>query len=185
MPADPAIHAAIDLVPRRILDAVDPAARALGMTSAEWLSQVLQTAVAAQIESGRQNTTSPSESSWLETVSAQDDLVPIAEVDESQNAAGETLGSVKDELEQIRRLVQDYMSVVEPAIRPIQSLPEHVRELSALADEVRQSADAATRAANSVRPLERTLLRLAGGVKEEPEPGHGARAAGIGRLFRR
>lgn len=185
MPARPAIHEAIDLVPHQILDAVEQSARALGMTPAEWLEGVLKTAVSAQSANKIQDDDADGISSWLETVSRQEDLIPIAEVDERQNAAGESLGSLKDELEQIRQLVQDYMSVVEPAIRPIQSLPAQVQELSALADEVRQSADAAQRAANSVRPLERTLLRLAGGDREEPEPGHGARAAGIGRLFRR
>lgn len=185
MPADPALHDAIDHLPQPLLDGMKDAAASLGMTRAEWLSEVLAAAVRAQTQSALAETRNSSDDSWLETVSRQDELVPITEVAEGQNAAGDSMGSLKDELEQIRQLVQDYMRVMEPAISPIQALPERMQELSALADDVRQSADAAQKAANSVRPLERTLLRLAGEVREEPEVGNGARAAGIGRLFRR
>jgi DNA repair ATPase RecN len=185
MPADKALHQALDQLPQHILDGLPSAAEDLGITSAQWLTEVLHAALSAQraaeIDPGK-----PMPPSWLETVSRQEQLVAIAEVTESQNVAGENLGSLKDELEQIRQLVQDYMRVVEPVLAPIQTLPDRVQELSMLAENVRESADAAQRAANSVRPLERTLLRLAGdGNREEPEGRDGARAAGIGRLFRR
>lgn len=185
MSADKELHLALDQLPQTVLDALPAAAEDLGMATDEWLAKVLEAAVSAQFGSSM-DTGDEDNSSWLETVSQQEQLVPITEVAESQNAAAENLGSLKDELEQIRQLVQDYMSVMAPVIQPMQSLPDRVQELTALADDVRQSADAAQRAANSVRPLERTLLRLAGGNgKEEPEVGDGARAAGIGRLFSR
>lgn len=183
MTADPALHDALDQIPEPLLDAVQMAAASVGLTASEWLEQVMKAAVAAQIQDTPQS--SSWEETWLGELSRNEELVPITEVAIGHNAAGESFSSLKDELEQIRQLVQDYMSVVEPAIRPIQTLPERMEELSVLADDVRQSADAARKAANSVRPLERTLLRLAGDRKEEPEVGNGARAAGIGRLFRR
>ncbi|WP_417519988.1 hypothetical protein [Minwuia sp.] len=116
----------------------------------------------------------------------EEGLVPISELADAPRESDFSLAPIKDELEQIRLMVQDYMRAIEPALRPLSDLPGQLQELSELAEDVRSSANDAQRAAVSIRPLERTLLRIA---DEAGNAGTGERndirAAGMGRLFRK
>ena len=188
MNARKALMAAIERLPSLMASDIVEAADELDMPVSDWLEAVLQAAVAAQASSlsGDENSSTGPDATWFDSMISQERLVPISDLTRPEESATENLDSIKLELEQIRHLVQDCLSVVEPVVRPVQTLPGKMEELSALAEDLRQSAEETRRAANSVRPLERTLLRLAGDA-ERREPGFadGERAVGSGRLFRR
>lgn len=135
MPADKQLHDVLDDLPDATWERFSQLARRGNTTVPELLRGLIEQA-AEQVRTDE-------EASWLETVSRDERLVPVAAVDQQHDANPE-LANVKDELDQIRRLVQDYLTILEPAIQPIQSLPEHVNELSRLVRELR-SAEAPAR----------------------------------------
>lgn len=130
MPADSQLHDVLDDLPDSIWERFSQLARSGNTTVPDLLRGLIEQA-AEQVRSDE-------EASWLETVSRDERLVPVAAVDQRHDAKPE-MAHVKDELDQIRRLVQDYLNILEPAIQPIQSLPEHVNELSRLVRELRSA----------------------------------------------
>lgn len=145
MPASKQLHDALDGLPDTVLQRFADLARGEGVSPADMLGDLI---TRASEHTGNDNP------SWLETVSRDEDLVPVAALDQAADDRSE-LAQVKDELDQIRSLVQDYLTILRPAIQPIQELPEHLNELSKLAQDLHLAARTAGDAAGRVRPDDR------------------------------
>ncbi len=152
----------------------------------DWLAATLRTESEPQIHPAFRDSVAyaddePFETDILDELQAER-LTPVSQVEDRDVQRWDELN---EELEQLRQIVQDYTQVIAPALAAMQHVPERMHELSELARDVRRSAEVAQRAAASVLPLERTLLRLieeshAGDVDHKYE----RRSGSIGKLLR-
>lgn len=111
---------------------------------------------------------------------------PVVELEERREPAVGLSPELRDELDQVKLLIHDYLGLLLPAAEPIEQLTRQLQDLMALSQDIRRSADAAERAAAAVAPLERTLLRLTSEMTADarPEDRQDRRGSGLGKLFR-
>lgn len=190
-------------------EAAKMAARRSGLTLGHWLNRTIRNAVAEELGSGQDR---PADEAQLPALPNAVLLAAIQEQLDAQRVAIEaTLQQeratadkpaveatrlheipepaidpdprLQAEFDEIKLLIHDYLGLLLPVAEPVQALSRQLEDMSNLAKDVRRSADAAERAAASVLPLERAVLRMTGAASDDPVPVHERRGSGLGKLF--
>jgi len=191
-------------------EAAKVAARRSGMTLGQWLNRTIRSAVAEQLGSGDTNGDAaqlpalPNEmllSAIQDQLDAQraaleaafvqalphemaDRPVEVTHLHEVAEPATELSTRLQGELDEIKLLIHDYLGLLLPVAEPVQELSRQLQDMGSLSQDVRRAADAAERAAASVQPLERAVMRMSDGFRtEEAEHAHERRGSGLGKLF--
>lgn len=113
-------------------------------------------------------------------------VTPVVELEERPDNAVGLTQELRDELDQVKLLIHDYLGLLLPAAEPVEQLSRQLQDLMTLSQDIRRSADAAERAAAAVAPLERALTRLTADMSAEARSDDrpDRRGGGLGKLFR-
>ena len=188
-------------------EAAKVAARRAGLTLGQWLNRTIRNAVAEQLGSreGAADTGQlPALANEVLLAAIQEQLdaqrealeatfqqarpasesVETTHLSEVQEAPTELSTRLQGELDEIKLLIHDYLGLLLPVAEPVQELSRQLQDIGSLSQDVRRAADAAEKAAASVQPLERAVMRMSGGYRtEEADQAHERRGSGLGRLF--
>ncbi|MDF1720454.1 MAG: hypothetical protein P1U65_07260 [Minwuia sp.] len=195
-------------------EAAKMAARRAGLTLGHWLNRTIRNAVAEELGSGHGTTGDLAQLPALandmllaaiqEQLDAQraaieatlqqgrsganDDASPeTTHLHEISEPAAEPNERMQAEFDEIKLLIHDYLGLLLPVAEPVQALSRQLEDMNNLAKDVRRSAEAAERAAASVLPLERAVLRMTGAVPDDAKDVHervqDRRGSGLGKLF--
>lgn len=187
-------------------EAAKVAARRAGLTLGQWLNRTIRNAVAEQLgsrESAADTGQLPALANEVLLAAIQEQLdaqrealeatfqqarpaesVETTHLSEVQEAPTELSTRLQGELDEIKLLIHDYLGLLLPVAEPVQELSRQLQDIGSLSQDVRRAADAAEKAAASVQPLERAVMRMSGGYRtEEADQAHERRGSGLGRLF--
>lgn len=188
-------------------EAAKVAARRAGLTLGQWLNRTIRNAVAEQLgsrESAADAGQLPALANEVLLAAIQEQLdaqrealeatfqqarpasesVETTHLSEVQEAPTELSARLQGELDEIKLLIHDYLGLLLPVAEPVQELSRQLQDIGSLSQDVRRAADAAEKAAASVQPLERAVMRMSGGYRtEEADQAHERRGSGLGRLF--
>ena len=188
-------------------EAAKVAARRAGLTLGQWLNRTIRNAVAEQLgsrESAADTAQLPALANEVLLAAIQEQLdaqrealeatfqqaqpasesVETTHLSEVQEAPTELSTRLQGELDEIKLLIHDYLGLLLPVADPVQELSRPLQDIGSLSQDVRRAADAAEKAAASVQPLERAVMRMSGGYRtEEADQAHERRGSGLGRLF--
>lgn len=188
-------------------EAAKVAARRAGLTLGQWLNRTIRNAVAEQLgsrESAADTAQLPALANEVLLAAIQEQLdaqrealeatfqqaqpasesVETTHLSEVQEAPTELSTRLQGELDEIKLLIHDYLGLLLPVAEPVQELSRQLQDIGSLSQDVRRAADAAEKAAASVQPLERAVMRMSGGYRtEEADQAHERRGSGLGRLF--
>ncbi len=194
-------------------EAAKKAARRSGLTLGHWLNRTIRKAVAEELGSGQARGGEDAQlpalpnAVLLAAIQEQLDAQRIAlettlqreraaaakpatvetthlqEVPEASGQATEPYPRMQAEFDEIKLLIHAYLGLLLPVAEPVQALSRQLEDMGNLAKDVRRSAEAAERAAASVQPLERAVLRMTGGTPDTAGPGNERRGSGLGKLF--
>jgi len=171
-----------DILDPRSISLMRAAARRAGMSTDQWLAQAVEHQISAENARYFQGDAETPQGG----VSADDGyLTPVSQLVDQGSFAEAPCASLKDEVERLQEVIQACNHVLGPATALADAIPKQIAELKAVVAEARRATDAAQKAAATVLPLERALLRLI----EESQTGvmddrHDKRASSIGRLLR-
>lgn len=187
-------------------EAAKVAARRAGLTLGQWLNRTIRNAVAEQLgtrEAAADTGQLPALANEVLLAAIQEQLdaqrealeatfqqarpasdIETTHLSEVQEAPTELSTRLQGELDEIKLLIHDYLGLLLPVAEPVQELSRQLQDIGSLSQDVRRAADAAEKAAASVQPLERAVMRMSGGYRtEEAEQAHERRGSGLGKLF--
>lgn len=190
-------------------EAAKMAARRSGLTLGHWLNRTIRNAVAEELGSGQDRPVDESQLPALpnavllaaiqeqldaqrvaieatlqqDRATADKPAVETTRLHEIPEPAMDTDLRLQAEFDEIKLLIHDYLGLLLPVAEPVQALSRQLEDMGNLAKDVRRSADAAERAAASVLPLERAVLRMTGAASDDPVPVQERRGSGLGKLF--
>lgn len=191
-------------------EAAKMAARRSGLTLGHWLNRTIRNAVAEELGSGQAGSGDDAQlpalpnAILLAAIQGQLDAQrlaieatlqqeraatadrPTAETTHLREIPEPVVGpdfGMQAEFDEIKLLIHDYLGLLLPVAEPVQALSRQLEDMSNLAKDVRRSADAAERAAASVLPLERAVLRMTNGTSDGMAPVQERRGSGLGKLF--
>ncbi len=194
-------------------EAAKMAARRSGLTLGHWLNRTIRNAVADELGSGQGRTDDAAQlpalpnAVLLAAIQEQLDAQRVAieatlqrereasarepsietthlhEIPEVPEVPADPDPRFQAEFDEIKLLIHDYLGLLLPVAEPVQALSRQLEEMGNLAKDVRRSADAAERAAASVLPLERAVLRMTGGTPDDVGQTQERRGSGLGKLF--
>ncbi|GJL89652.1 MAG: hypothetical protein DHS20C03_33610 [Minwuia thermotolerans] len=188
-------------------EAAKVAARRAGLTLGQWLNRTIRSAVAEQLgsrESADDAGQLPALANEVLLAAIQEQLdaqrealeatfqqarpagahVETTHLSEVQETPTELSTRLQGELDEIKLLIHDYLGLLLPVAEPVQELSRQLQDIGSLSQDVRRAADAAEKAAASVQPLERAVMRMSGGYRtEEADQAHERRGGGLGKLF--
>lgn len=193
----------IEGVEPEIIEAARLAARQSGQTLSEWVSRAVGHAALNQL-SGPDAAAAAADGDLADFTEMLDEEMRryLEDHAEDRHAADEPMTAVVEltdrspegdglspelraEFDSMRLLIHEYMGAMLPALETVDEASSSLRELAALTQDMRHSAEEARRAAELIVPLERALGRLSEftgpGITEDR---HERRAAGFGKLFR-
>ncbi|WP_281016122.1 MULTISPECIES: hypothetical protein [unclassified Minwuia] len=188
-------------------EAAKVAARRAGLTLGQWLNRTIRNAVAEQLgtrEAAADTGQLPALANEVLLSAIQEQLdaqraaleatfqqarpasenVETTHLREVQEAPTELSTRLQGELDEIKLLIHDYLGLLLPVAEPVQELSRQLQDIGSLSQDVRRAADAAEKAAASVLPLERAVMRMSGEYRtEEAGQAHERRGGGLGKLF--
>lgn len=192
-------------------EAAKMAARRSGLTLGHWLNRTIRNAVAEELGSRQDGAGDDAQLPALpnavllaaiqeqldaqrlaieatlqqeRTAAAADRMtIETTHLHEIAEPATDPDSGMQAEFDEIKLLIHDYLGLLLPVAEPVQALSRQLEDMSNLAKDVRRSADAAERAAASVLPLERAVLRMTNGTSDEMAPVQERRGSGLGKLF--
>lgn len=190
-------------------EAAKVAARRAGLTLGQWLNRTIRNAVAEQLgsrEASGETAQLPALANEVLLAAIQEQLDAQREALEAtfhearSGEAGATMETthlsevpeaptelstrLQGELDEIKLLIHDYLGLLLPVAEPVQELSRQLQDIGSLSQDVRRAAEAAEKAAASVQPLERAVMRMSGGYRaEEADQANERRGSGLGKLF--